>query len=207
MSTSDESINELLEELEQEDERNDDFIDRSRAQRMQEMHDYFGSIQRKKEEGFGKVNYMDNESQVMKITTSTARVVIHFELETFKKCQYMDEKLEEIAKNYLSTKFISISVENAPFLVEKLGIKVLPFVICYLNGNECERIIGFNKMGNDPNGFRTSKLEGVLMRAGILERRPQDADRISNLRIANKNTDLVSKLREKNDSDTSDLDI
>lgn len=62
-------------------------------------------------------------------------------------------------------------------------------------------------MGNDPNGFRTSKLEGVLMRAGILERRPQDADRISNLRIANKNTDLVSKLREKNDSDTSDLDI
>ena len=33
-----------------------------------------------------------------------------------------------------STRFLKVFVENVPWLVERLGIKVLPCVICFIDG-------------------------------------------------------------------------
>ena len=41
---------------------------------------------------------------------------------------------QEIAPKYYHTRFIRVFVENVPWLVEKLGVKVLPCVIVFIDG-------------------------------------------------------------------------
>lgn len=41
---------------------------------------------------------------------------------------------QTLAPKYFNTRFLRVFVENVPFLVEKLGIKVLPCVICFVKG-------------------------------------------------------------------------
>ena len=47
--------------------------------------------------------------------------------------------LQEIAPRYFSTRFIRVFVESVPWLVEKLAIKVLPCVICFVGGVSKDR--------------------------------------------------------------------
>lgn len=208
---SDENIDELLEELELENSQNDLFMDKYREQRIQEIHNHFKVLNKRKQEGFGRLTEIANESELMKLTNKIERVVIHFELEKFQKCLYMNDKLDQLSKKYLKTKFYKISVEKAPFLVDKLKIKVLPFVICYINGNEAERIIGFSKMGNDPNGFDTSRLENVLLKAGVITRDPLDVENLKNGKtkedLSDEEFDSYSRQHKMSDKDDSDLDI
>lgn len=74
-------------------------------------------------------------------------------------------------------------VENVPFLVEKLGIKVLPCVVCFVKGVTKDRqaqesvfvllhsdfvmsrIIGFEELGN-VDSFSTATLELRLLHTG-----------------------------------------
>jgi len=62
---------------------------------------------------------------------------------------------------------LEIEVVNAPFLVNKLNIKVLPCVIGFVNGNEQVRLLGFEKLGNSDN-FTPEQLEFQLFEAGLL---------------------------------------
>ena len=42
--------------------------------------------------------------------------------------------VQTLAPKYFNTRFLRVFVENVPFLVEKLSIKVLPCVICFVQG-------------------------------------------------------------------------
>jgi hypothetical protein len=46
---------------------------------------------------------------------------------------------QKLAPKYFSTLFIRVFVENVPWLVERLGIKVLPCVIAFVDGVSKER--------------------------------------------------------------------
>lgn len=64
-------------------------------------------------------------------------------------------------------------MDNAPFLVTKLKVKVLPCVIAFVDGVGADRILGFEglgggELGNDGDGFRTKDLEARLLAAGVL---------------------------------------
>lgn len=41
---------------------------------------------------------------------------------------------QKLAPKYFNTRFSRVFVENIPWLVEKLSIKVLPCVICFVDG-------------------------------------------------------------------------
>jgi hypothetical protein len=75
-------------------------------------------------------------------------------------------------------------VENVPFLVEKLGLKVLPCVICFVKGvskdrhvqllavygfsfDFASRIVGFEELGN-ADSFSTATLELRLLHTGLV---------------------------------------
>jgi thioredoxin-like negative regulator of GroEL len=49
-----------------------------------------------------------------------------------------------MAKKYFDTKFVKINVEAAPFFVEKLGIKVLPCLISFVDGQVVDRYYNDN---------------------------------------------------------------
>jgi hypothetical protein len=50
-----------------------------------------------------------------------------------------DDIAQKLAPKYFSTRFIRVFVENVPWLVERLAIKVLPCVMCFVNGVSHDR--------------------------------------------------------------------
>jgi len=63
-----------------------------------------------------------------------------------------------------------MSVENAPFLVTRLKVQVLPCVIAFVNGVSVDRIIGFEGLGYTQDTFTTQDLEGRLLDSGVIQR-------------------------------------
>ncbi|KAG0228445.1 hypothetical protein BGW41_003423 [Actinomortierella wolfii] len=155
---------ELFEELE-----NDDFGMASlREQRMEELKE---EIERRKmmvENEHGQYKDMTVEKELMEITTKTKCCVIHFYHSDFRRCMIVDRHLETLARKHYKTKFMKIKVENAPFLVDKLHIQVLPCVMSFVDGAVVDKMIGFEELGNTDN-FSTSMLEMRLKRVGVIE--------------------------------------
>lgn len=63
-----------------------------------------------------------------------------------------------------------MNVENAPFLVVKLKVQVLPCVLAFVNGVSVDRIIGFEGIGYTEHTFKTSDLENRLLASGVIQR-------------------------------------
>ncbi|RGB28929.1 thioredoxin-like protein [Rhizophagus diaphanus] len=108
-----------------------------------------------------------NEKEILKITTNAKLCVVHFFHKEFRRCQIMDKHLLEIARRHFKTKFVKINVENAPFLVEKLHIQVLPCVIAFVDGISVDRIVGFEELGNTDD-FTAAILEFRLSQSGVI---------------------------------------
>jgi hypothetical protein len=69
-----------------------------------------------------------------------------------------------------------MNVENAPFLVTKLKIQVLPCVLAFVNGVSVDRIVGFEGLGYTQDTFRTKDLEGRLLSSGVIQRAKATGD-------------------------------
>ena len=111
-----------------------------------------------------------DEKALMDITTSTKLCVVHYMKPDFNRCRIMDEKLRVLAEKHFDTRFVSINVDNAPFLVVKLGIQVLPVVIAFVDGVSADRIIGFEGIGHKPDSFTAAELEARLLGCKVLVR-------------------------------------
>ena len=78
--------------------------------------------------------------------------------------------LKTLAPKHFDTRFLRINVENAPFLVTKLKIQILPCVLSFVDGVSTDRIIGFEVLGYSEDTFTTQDLETRLLEAGVLSR-------------------------------------
>ena len=74
-----------------------------------------------------------------------------------------------------------MNVENAPFLVTKLKIKVLPCVLSFIDGMTVDRIVGFEGLGYTPDTFTTKDLEGRLLTSGVIQRSKAADTVVSNM--------------------------
>ena len=63
-----------------------------------------------------------------------------------------------------------MNVENAPFLVTKLKVQVLPCVLAFVNGLSVDRIVGFEGLGYTQDTFTTKDLEARLLGSGVIQR-------------------------------------
>jgi endonuclease YncB( thermonuclease family) len=59
--------------------------------------------------------------------------------------------------------------------VHKLGVKVLPCVVMFLQGKAYDRIVGFEEFGQRDD-FNTALLEARLLGAGAVQPRERTAD-------------------------------
>lgn len=67
-------------------------------------------------------------------------------------------------------------VDNAPFLVTKLKVQVLPCVICFIDGVGVDRIVGFEGLSFTPDNFTTKDLEARLLGSGVVVRATNVSD-------------------------------
>ncbi|KAI9311915.1 thioredoxin-like protein [Dichotomocladium elegans] len=184
----------LFKELEQED---DDDIAIMRERRIKEIQLELERRNAMQENDHGSYKEIKNEKDFMNITTSTKYVVGHFFHPDFRRCQIMDKHMEGLAKKHYQTRFIKIDVANAPFLVEKLQIRVLPCVMAWLDGYAQIKIVGFDELGGT-DGFSTALLELKLMNAGVIRKKIDEGVPATKGSIFQSNT--------KQDEDDSDYD-
>lgn len=163
---------ELFAALEDEDDHG---LQALRAQRMQQLHDEVQRSKTMRESGTGSYLEVKEEKEVMDITTNQKLCVVHFFKPDFGRCGVMDGHLEALAPKHFDTRFIKINVDNAPFLVTKLKVQVLPCVIAFVNGVGQDRIIGFEGLGQGDK-FTTMDLEARLLAAGVLTRAKMSED-------------------------------
>ncbi|KNC86559.1 hypothetical protein SARC_01282 [Sphaeroforma arctica JP610] len=85
------------------------------------------------------------------------------------RCQIVDAHLQILARKHYNTKFIKFDATECGFLVQKLALKVLPAVFCFVNGVVKERIVGFDRFKGGDN-FKTMEFEMLLFESGVLTR-------------------------------------
>lgn len=148
----------------------DDELGGFREQRLQQLHQEWDKARRLRESDHGTYVEIKEEKTLMDITTSTKLCVVHFFKPDFNRCQIMDSHLEALAPAHYEARLLKINVDNAPFLVIKLKIQVLPCVIAFIDGVGVDRILGFEGLGRTPDTFTTSDLEARLIQADVLVR-------------------------------------
>lgn len=80
--------------------------------------------------------------------------------------------MSELAARHYEVSFARVDVRSTPFLTEKLGIRVLPCVIGFLDGVGVARVVGFEGLGgggmDGGEGFSVKALEKRLLGKGVL---------------------------------------
>eukprot|EP01116_Phalansterium_solitarium_P016232 TRINITY_DN372_c0_g2_i1.p2 TRINITY_DN372_c0_g2~~TRINITY_DN372_c0_g2_i1.p2 ORF type:complete len:189 (-),score=50.66 TRINITY_DN372_c0_g2_i1:181-747(-) len=148
------------------DELDDEVFDKYREERINALKKQLAQKQRLEAQDHGKYTEVE-EKEFLKITTTAKHVVAHFFSKDFMRCKIMDKHMEALAKKHFGVRFVRINVEKAAFFVDKLAIKVLPAVVCFIDGITVDRLIGFDELGNTDN-FRTEVFEKRLAQKGVL---------------------------------------
>ncbi|KAI0650740.1 thioredoxin-like protein [Trametes meyenii] len=134
---------------------------------MEQLKREMEQLQQAKSDGHGQYREVTDEKEVIRLSANKPRCVIHFFHHKFKRCEIMDKHLARIAPKYFNTLFIRVFVENVPWLVERLGVKVLPCVVTFVNGVSKDRFVGFEELGNTDQ-FDTATLEWKLLNSGTI---------------------------------------
>lgn len=89
---------------------------------------------------YGCIEEITHERQLLDISSvSTGRLIIHFFSPSFARCRTMREHLAKLAKAYPHVRFVEALAQEAPFLVAKWNIRVLPCIVCIVDGCVVDR--------------------------------------------------------------------
>jgi hypothetical protein len=161
----------LLDELENEDDN------AYRAQRLQQLQSEAKAAATSTKLDEVYVTLPDDDS-TLRFTTEHERAVVHFFHPDFARCATMDTHVREIASKHselgVDVAFGRVDVQNCPFLVEKLGIRVLPCLLGFAKGVVKGRTTGFEGVsweGRESGVVVTGAVEGRLVEWGVLRKR------------------------------------
>jgi thioredoxin-like negative regulator of GroEL len=156
--------------------QDDDALNALRSRRIQEMQDRQNKMRKWKSLGHGVYTELGGGSVQVSVDIAKAffeaskesdRLVVHFYRPTTRLCDVMHAHLEKLAASHLETKFAKINVSTAEegggaaYLVEKLGIVILPTVLIVRNRQAVHHIRGFDELGATPD-FSTGVLARLL---------------------------------------------
>ncbi|KAL3842276.1 hypothetical protein ACJMK2_020308 [Sinanodonta woodiana] len=167
-----------------------------REARLAELKHKAVEFQELQKQGHGVYNDIMDEKSFLEVTTSEDRCIVHFYHTDYRRCSIMDTHLEKLTEKYYETKFAKMNVEKAKFLVERLKIRVLPAVFCFLKGIVKDRVIGFEELGGT-DSFQTIVLEKRLAQSGVIEMAEEELE---------KKTIFGHKKIQQEDEDSSDDD-
>jgi thiol-disulfide isomerase/thioredoxin len=107
------------------------------------------------------------------------RVVVHFFRSVTPRCQIVDAHLERLAPKHTETRFLKIDAEKNPFLVERLGIIMMPTIVLIKDGKTEHSLRGFDELGGTDD-FTTTDMAYVLSQHGMLNFDGDQAEEIAN---------------------------
>ncbi|KAI6035139.1 thioredoxin-like protein [Pisolithus orientalis] len=157
----------IFAELEAEIENDENAAFRERG--LQQLRLQVDKLKHMQANAYGTYSEIVDEKEIIRISAHDPRCVIHFYHSNFKRCEIMDKHLAKLAPKYSATRFLRVFAENVPWLVQRLGIKVLPCVMSFMDGVMKDRLIGFEEIGNS-DIFETAVLELRLSQSGVLQK-------------------------------------
>ncbi|KAG7502332.1 thioredoxin domain-containing protein 9 [Solea senegalensis] len=117
--------------------------------------------------GHGEYREISSEKDFFPEVKDTKNVVCHFYRNSTFRCKILDKHLAILAKKHVETKFIKLNAEKAPFLSERLRIKVIPTLALVVDGKTKDYVVGFGDLGNTDE-FSTEMLEWRLGCADVI---------------------------------------
>ncbi|KAL6016078.1 hypothetical protein ACI3LX_003014 [Candidozyma auris] len=186
---SEEDLDLMLEELEKD---YDESSAKYREQRLEELKKEFGKIDRAAAERgseLGNVSFVSAEKELMDLVMKSEVCMVHFYQPEFSRCELMNERLAVLAEKHVDVGIFAIQASQAPFLVTKLKIKVLPVVVAYKNGKEVARLVGFEGLSTNGTDFSVEALESWMFRERVISKRSLTfASKPGTVRSSNNNT-------------------
>lgn len=129
---------------------------------------------------FSHLQPYTSEKAAMHTIAASALSILLFTHPSFPLCKVMAAHLDRIAGltaaagaggnvEVENVTWINLEAERAPFLTEKLRIRVLPAVVGYRSGEECGRLVGFEGMpGRAAREAGWKIVVGVLRQWGVV---------------------------------------
>lgn len=106
------------------------------------------------------------------------RMVVHFYRPVTFRCQIVDAHLATLAQEHVETRFVKIDAEKNPFLVERLGVIMMPTIVLIKDGKTEHALHGFDELGGTDD-FTTTDMAYILSTHGMLN---FDGDRAEEIR-------------------------
>ena len=155
-----------------EDDEDDDMEEdaeyrKYREKRMAEIKAFKQEAVENKAKGHGEYREID-ETEFLPTVTKARNVVCHFYHRDFERCKIIDEHLKKLCIEHVEAKFVKIDAEKALFFVGKLLIKVLPTIVCFIDGVAVDRVVGFEELGARDD-FPTLMLARRLVESKVLQ--------------------------------------
>ncbi|KAG7358258.1 thioredoxin [Nitzschia inconspicua] len=168
----------------------DDALETLRQKRLEELQSTYTKQQKWKSLGHGTYqeltsggsNTNDVAKDFFQASKESERLVVHFYRPSTRLCDVFHAHLSKLAPKHLETRFVKINVEGcdaqegsgASYLVEKLGIVVMPTLVLIKNRQAFHHIRGFDEFGGNED-FSSNVLAYVLGKNhGILDLRDDE---------------------------------
>ncbi|CAE7726045.1 unnamed protein product, partial [Symbiodinium microadriaticum] len=130
----------------------------------------------------GHGRYLDlgtDPKEFFNAAKKSARMVVHFYRGVTPRCEIVDAHFEKLAPKHLETRFVKIDAEKSPFLVERLGIILLPTIVLIKDGKTEHSLRGFDELGGTDD-FSTDDMAYVLSTHGVLNFEMDRSEMIAN---------------------------
>lgn len=167
----------------------DEGLEALRQRRLAKMQKQHSQMQKWKGLGHGEYKELgggqnnDVAKEFFETSKQSDRLVIHFYRPTTRYCDVFHANLAKLAPKHFETRFAKINVEDcdhqgggASFLVERLGVVVMPTLVLVKDRKAFHHMKGFDELGGTKD-FSEHALAYVLGRHGIID--PRDDEEVS----------------------------
>lgn len=150
------------------EQMDEDDLEKIRQRRLAEMKEKANKKEEWLANGHGVYSELPSEKDFFTICKQSANVCVHFYRSTTVRCAIFDKHISILAPRRLECRFIKIDVEKSPFLVSRLGVRILPTLVLIKNEKVVGRIIGFDELGGHDD-FSTEMLDWRLGVSGVVD--------------------------------------
>ncbi|XP_057319610.1 thioredoxin domain-containing protein 9 [Microplitis mediator] len=190
-------------ELEQLEKLDTDDLEKLREKRLKELKEIHHQKQTWIAAGHGEYNEIYNEKEFFEVSKKSQNIVCLFYKDDSPRCKIVDQHFKILAKKHVEARFCKLNVERAPFLTERLKIKIIPTMTIVKDSKTVDYIVGFTDVGNCDD-FSTEMLEWRIARSGVISYNgdllhPPEAGGKKKISIVKKS----KTIRGNNDSDDS----
>lgn len=122
---------------------------------------------------------MNDTKDFFNAAKRSSRMIVHFYRGVTPRCQIVDAHLGRLAPQHIEARFVKIDAEKNPFLVERLGILIMPTIVLIKDGKTEHSLRGFDELGGTDD-FSTDDMAYVLSTHGVLK---YDGDRAEEIAL------------------------